>query len=255
MYRVVLEGTDNTRDLGGYMTTCNKTVKKNLLFRSDRFDKITKEDQKKLIDLGIKRVIDFRSQTEKDKSPNNLPSEIDIVEIEINSDKKVTDDLNTLLKEDTKENNEKIKKFLIEANRDFIVDMADNFKFFLKFIINNETPTCFHCSAGKDRTGFATFLIYTILGVPRDIILEDYLKSNNYISETIEETKFKVADILNVPHEKADKLLPLLYVDISYITSAIEEAEKRYGTIENFIIKKLGITPGLQQKFKDYMLE
>lgn len=255
MYRIVLEGTDNTRDLGGYMTTYNKAVKRNLLFRSDRFDKITNEDQKKLIDLGIKRVIDFRSQSEKEKSPNNLPNEIDIIEIEINSDKKVSEDLNTLLKEDTKENNDKIKDFLIEANRNFIVELADNFKIFLKFIINNKKPTCFHCSAGKDRTGFATFLIYTILGVPRDIILDDYLKSNNYISETIKTTKIKVADILDVPHEKADRLLPLLYVDLSYINSAIEEAEKRYGTIENFIIKKIGITPNLQQKFRDYMLE
>ena len=66
MYRVVLEGTDNTRDLGGYMTTCNKTVKKNLLFRSDRFDKITKEEAVKMIEAKTpKRKAAKKSSTKK----------------------------------------------------------------------------------------------------------------------------------------------------------------------------------------------
>ena len=251
MSRIVLEGTDNTRDLGGIKTNNNRIVNSNLLYRSDRLDKLTENDKQKLIDLGIKRIIDFRSETEKEKSPNNLPNGIEYVELEIESDKNVNHNLNECLKDNSEEGQRKIKNFLVDANKEFINSMAPKFGEFLRLLLDN-TPTLFHCSAGKDRTGFAAFLIYTILGVPRKVILEDYMKSNDYINETIDTVKISVAKLLNVPTEKCDNLLPLLLVDLDYINSAINEAESKYGSIENYILNVLNFDLNMQNDFCNY---
>lgn len=50
-------------------------------------------------------------------------------------------------------------------------------------MLHDGTPFLFHCTAGKDRTGFAAYLILKTLGVPDDCILHDYMQSNVYRSE------------------------------------------------------------------------
>ena len=134
-----------------------------------------------------------------------------------------------------------IKEFLIEANKQFVHEYHQTFKLFLLELINNPVPTLYHCTAGKDRTGFATFLIYTILGIERNIILDDYLKTNEFIADSIEKVKFEVAKSMKISDNEVDKIMPLLKVDIDYINSAINEANKIYGSIFTFINDKLNL--------------
>ena len=82
----------------------------------------------------------------------------------------------------------------------------------------------FHCTDGKDRTGVATYIILSILNVSEEIILDDYLKTNKFTKDKLDEIIIHVSNIsniLNISKDKSKLLNPLLTVDIDYINSAI----------------------------------
>ena len=254
MNKIYLEGTHNTRDLGGYLLP-NDIIKSGILFRSDKLKNLTKDDIIQIKNLGIQRIIDFRSEIERLKEPNVIIESIEYIEMPIEVDKKINKKINEALN-----NKQNMKQFLIEANRDFVKEYKDVFSKFLKEIIKKPVPTLFHCTAGKDRTGFATYLIYKILGLDDETILEDYMKTNYFINETINDQLENIIKLMNINTNeemngnKAYNLLPLLTVDLEYINSAINTAIKNYGSIENFIYYGLNISYEEQHRFKVLML-
>ena len=81
--KIVLDGTSNTRELGGYKTEDGRSLKWGVLYRSDKLSELTDADQEYLLELGIKRVIDFRSSEEKQNEPDQLPSTLKYIEMPI----------------------------------------------------------------------------------------------------------------------------------------------------------------------------
>ena len=252
MNKIHLEGTHNTRDLGGYVCQDGRKVRSNFLYRSDKLSNLTSNDVSTLQNLGIKRIIDFRSKDEKTRDPNIIPDGIEYIEMPIEADKKIKQEIYDVL---SGKIDRDIKEFLIEANKQFIHEYHQTFKLFLLELINNPVPTLYHCTAGKDRTGFATFLIYTILGIERNIILDDYLKTNEFIADSIEKVKFEVAKSMKISDNEVDKIMPLLKVDIDYINSAINEANKKYGSIFTFINDELNFKTKQRDLLKELLLE
>ncbi len=252
MNLVELDGTNNTRDLGGYKTQDGRIVKNGILFRSDKLSNLSLRDCNKLKDLGIERIIDFRSETEKLKEPNIIPEGIEYIELPIEADKKIHQEIYDILEGKIDKD---MRDFLIEANKDFVLVYQGIFSKFLKLIANSTKPTLFHCTAGKDRTGFAAFLIYTILGMDRVTIISDYLKTNYFIRDTLDEQIENVSKLMNINEKDSEKIIPLLRVDIKYIESAINTANEKFGDIQNFISESLKITNEERHLIKELMLD
>ena len=93
MNKIELEGTHNTRDLGGYETQDGRTIRNGLLYRSDGLNNLSIKDCQKLRDLGIKRIVDFRSEMEKIKEPNIIPEGIEYIELPIEVDKHINKEI------------------------------------------------------------------------------------------------------------------------------------------------------------------
>ena len=112
----------------------------------------------------------------------------------------------------------------------------------------------FQCTAGKDRTGFAAMLVLAMLGVPSDVIMEDYLLSNElqHVSNTTVMDqlgeKLKI-DVSNMRH--------LLYAHPSLLNAAVAAIEAKHGSMLGYItdIKGLGVTPEQLSAFREQMLE
>ena len=251
MNLVELEATHNTRDLGGYETHDGRVIKNGILYRSDKLKNLTISDCEKLSNLGIKRIIDFRSAEEKQKEPNVIPLGMEYIEMPIEVDKKITEEIPDIL---SGRIDKDMRDFLVEANRDFVLQYKDVFSKFLKDLVKSKSPTLFHCTSGKDRTGFATFLIYTILCVDRDTIIVDYLKTNYFIKDSMEKQMENVSKFLDISLEDSKKLLPLLEVNIDYIESAINTANNKYGSIHNFISDGLNISLKERDQLKELMI-
>ena len=249
----MLSNTCNTRDLGCYFINGEK-ISSSKLFRSDRLDKLDTNDLNKLQELGVKRIIDFRSDYEKMKEPNVKMENIEYLELPIKADNEIRKQLPLILSGLLQKD---VRQFLIDANKDFVVNHSDIFSKFLKILINEPKPTIFHCSMGKDRTGFAALLIYVILGLDEEMIKNDYLKSNDYIKNSkfnLEYQKENTARVLGCNIDKIYMLEPLLLVEMSYINGALDEIKKKYKSVEEYITIGLGISKEEQDKFRKWMM-
>jgi len=246
-----MDGSHNTRELGGYKTTDGKTIKWGKLFRSDKLSDISKTDQAYLQNLGIKKIVDFRSEQEKAEDPNIIPTGISYVEMPISVDGAMRSKIEAVLKGET---DREVQSFLIDANKEFVTNYADVYENFLRGLIDEDTPTLFHCTAGKDRAGFAAAITLIALGVSKEDVINDYMKTNAFTQERIEEILGQI-ELMSLYQSDVEILRPLLGVEQIYIETAFRTAEEKYGSLENFIRDGLNISDEDIQKLRNKFLE
>ena len=238
-YRLLpMDGAFNTRELGGYKTTDGKSVKWGMLFRSDKLSDISENDQLYLQSLGIKRIVDFRSKGEKTEDPNIIPEGINYIETPINVDGAMRSKIEAVLKGET---NKEVKSFLVDANKEFVTNYTSVYEDFLRGLIDEDGPTLFHCTAGKDRAGFAAAITLIALGVSKEDVIEDYMKTNIFTKDKIDEMIDKIK-LMSLYQADAEILRPLIGVERIYIETAFKTAEEKYGSLENFIREGLNIS-------------
>ena len=246
-----MDGAHNTRELGGYETTDGKSVKWGMLFRSDKLSDISKTDQVYLQNLGIKKIIDFRSKEEKKEDPDIIPKGINYIEMPISVDGAMRSKIEAVLKGET---DKEVKSFLIDANKEFVSDYTGVYEEFLRNLIDDEGPALFHCTAGKDRAGFAAAITLIALGVSKEDVIQDYMKTNQFTQERIEEIIGQI-ELMTLYQTDAEILRPLLGVEREYIETAFQTAEKKYGSLEGFIRDGLNISDEDIQKLRNKFLE
>jgi len=246
-----MDGSHNTRELGGYKTTDGKTIKWGKLFRSDKLSDISKTDQAYLQNLGIKKIVDFRSEQEKAEDPNIIPTGISYVEMPISVDGAMRSKIEAVLKGET---DREVQSFLIDANKEFVTNYADVYENFLRGLIDEDAPTLFHCTAGKDRAGFAAAITLIALGVSKEDVINDYMKTNAFTQERIEEILGQI-ELMSLYQSDVEILRPLLGVEQIYIETAFRTAEDKYGSLENFIRDGLNISDEDIQKLRNKFLE
>ena len=246
-----MDGAHNTRELGGYTTTDGQTVKWGMLFRSDKLSDIPDIDKEYLQNLGIKRIVDFRSEDEKSEDPDKIPEGINYVEMPIRVDGAMRTKIEAVLRGET---DREVKSFLIDANKEFVTSYTDVYEGFLRALIDNGSPTLFHCTAGKDRAGFAAAITLIALGVSKEDVIADYMKTNTYTAERIEEVLGQI-ELMSLYQTDAEVLRPLLGVEQEYIETAFKTAEDKYGSLENFIREGLNISDEDIQKLRSQFLE
>jgi protein-tyrosine phosphatase len=251
-YRLLpMDGSYNTRELGGYKTKDGKFVKWGVLYRSDKLSNLSSTDEQYLQNLGIKRIVDFRSIAEKTEDPDIIPKGIDYVEMPIAVDGAMRPQIEAILKGET---NKDMKSFLIEANKELITDYADVYSKFLKDLIANKGPTLFHCTAGKDRAGFAAAITLIALGVSKDDVISDYMKTNAFTADRIDQMIGQI-ELMSLYQVDAEIMRPLLGVEQEYIETAFQTAEETYGSLENYIKVGLSISDSEIQELRSLLLE
>ena len=249
--KLSMDGSYNTRELGGYKTTDGKSVKWGVLFRSDKLSDISLEDQKYLKNLGIQRIVDFRSKAEKTEDPDKIPDGMTYIEMPIEVDGAMRTKIEAILKGEINRN---VKDFLIEANEEFIKNYSHIYSKFLKDLAKEQKPTMFHCTAGKDRAGFAAAITLIAIGVSKEDAINDYMKTNEYTAKRIDEMISKI-ELMSLYQTDGELLRPLLGVEREYLEAAFKTAENEYGSIENYIRSGLNISEKEIQQLRSFLLE
>jgi protein-tyrosine phosphatase len=124
-------------------------------------------------------------------------------------------------------------------------------KLFLLLADREQLPALFHCTTGKDRTGWAAAALLTLLGVPREQVMEDYLRSNDFIIPAYQ----KVIDDFVAAGGEEEIPLAILGVKKEYLDAAFDEMESKYGTLEKYFSEGLGIDAGQQRTLSELYLE
>ncbi|WP_425260726.1 tyrosine-protein phosphatase [Rubrivivax sp. RP6-9] len=224
-----LQGATNFRDLGGYPGDAGRPVRWRRIFRSDHLGHLTEADKAAIAALGVARALDFRGVQERAAMPYALPSlaqhslaiEPSVVQRmhEAGSaGRAVTPALVTGLMED-------LYRELVDAH-------APRFAEVFQHLLDDDAPLLFHCTAGKDRTGVAAALILLALGVPRDLVLQDYLLTN---------------ELYRSPHHRGDAppdpVMAVLWgVQPSFLDAALRRVETAHGGIDTYLRERIGLS-------------
>jgi protein-tyrosine phosphatase len=253
---VALEGAQNFRDLGGYATDDGRTVRWGLLFRSDNLSQLTDADLDKVHELGIKLVCDFRSAAEKGEEPDRLPTEDppSVAELPIFDEsfspaefrKRLTSgDLGDL----------DLRQALTDANRLFATRFAGQYRAMFERVTRPENlPAVVHCTAGKDRAGFASAVMLRTLGVPEETVYEDFLLTNHYTARKIERMLWTIR-LVSLFRVSPEQVRPVLSVERGYLAAAFDEITKQYGSFDSYRREALGMDDAETAAFQQLALE
>lgn len=253
---LALEGAPNFRDLGGYATEDGRTVKWGLFFRSDNLHHLTDADLEKMAALGIRLVCDFRSPKEKQDEPDRLPAQDppDVAELEIYDESFDSDTLRTAFESGEIEGFD-FRQLLIDGNRLFATRFSDQYAAMFARITQPENlPVVVHCTAGKDRAGFASALILRTLGVPMDTVKEDFLLTNHYTAAKVERMLLMIR-LMSLFRVDPEQVRPVLGVEEAYIDAAFEAIDENYGDFESYRREALGLDDATVARFRDMALE
>ena len=240
-YVVELAGASNLRDLGGYRTQDGRTVRRGLVFRSAALAGLTEADQATLGGLGLRTICDFRGIEESERAPTRLAGpEIVAVPIEPTVGAGLRDILQT--KEAT---GEALFAVLERAYAAYALSSQVQYRTMLDRIVDGGTPLLFHCSAGKDRTGFGAALLLTALGVPWDTVVADFEATNRlWRRDTVPSS-----DLPPAIRES------LLNADRTLLEAAFDAARRQYGSLAAYYETALGFGAERMLRLHAIMLE
>jgi protein-tyrosine phosphatase len=251
------EGISNFRDLGGYPAADGRAVKWGKLYRSGHLATASNADLAGLAELQLASFIDFRSGAEKTEEPNRLPdpARFALVEIPVldEGNRNLFNEISTRIEEGT------LGDFdpdltMVQANRQFADEFTPQFRQFVDTVLEADgAPVLWHCTAGKDRTGFAAAVLLRILGVPQDIIMQDYLAS----SAPALESRRKELLMLRLfeGEETADKIAVMLGVEPAWLEAAFEQIDTTWGSFDNYVAEGLQLSAADVQRLRANLLE
>ena len=253
---VVLEGAQNFRDLGGYATADGRTVRWGLLYRSDNLAHLSDTDLAKLSQLGIKLVCDFRSADEKAEEPDRLPADHppEVAELPIFDESFSPKTFREKLRSGELGNLD-LRKALTDANRLFATRFAPEYAAMLNRVSQpQDLPAVVHCTAGKDRAGFASAVILRTLGVPEETVYDDFLLTNLYTADKIERTLWTIR-IFSLFRVDPEQVRPVLSVERGYLGAAFEAIDTKYGSFDAYRREALDFDDAKTEAFRKLALE
>lgn len=220
---ISLEGAHNARDMGGFRTADGGVVRRGMVFRSDELSGLTERDMARLSAFGIKAVVDFRSSAEIERSQDRPIEHAKRFELNIGSG-----DLAPIL---DKVDEQTGPKMMESVNRLLVKESVGVYREFFSLLTHSaNVPLLFHCTAGKDRTGFAAAMFLSSLGVSREEIFRDYLLSS-------EGSRKKYSALI----EQEPQITSIVIVRPEYLAAAFDEIEAGYGSVGSYLTGALGV--------------
>lgn len=240
--QITVKKVNNFRFLGGIRNTDGKILRDSLIYRSGNLHNLKQGSFNKFEQLGLKKVIDLRTKQEIAKEPDHLPSAIKYENFPAFEDK--NDEMANAKKLALKGkiNGNDADARMIKFYKDYVSENPHIIKNIITEVLNADSPILYHCTAGKDRTGIITALIFKILKFDDKIIFEEYLQSNN-LRQPIIEKRLKLANTFHFAYPKLDIAVveKTSWVERKYLEAAFKEVNEKYGSMDHYIHDILGI--------------
>jgi len=248
---IPMQGLNNFRDLGGYNSANGKYIRWGKIYRSSSLANATFQDIRVLRYLGIRSVIDLRTDRERFDAPSrfatpntyNFPMRGNPHNLFFN----------TILSKRMKAGDVKVYAqdmftFLLENNSDYFIQMFDI------FFDTNNYPILIDCSSGNDRSSVASALILAALDIDLEQIISDYMLNNEKIDLVTYFSDLSKDNIVFQDPDIQETFTALLRVHKSTITYSFDKIIKEYGSLDNYFTTVLDLTPKKREKLKEILL-
>ena len=253
---ISLRGVWNCRDLGGYGTQEGKQIKWGVLYRSGNLSKLHRMERDRFKELDIHTLIDFRSIVEQEQEPNRLPrdNKIETMSLPVldQGNKLVVKEIYRMIRENDWSDFDPEAE-MVQAYKQFAIEFSDQYRQFIHTIIKaNGKPVLWHCTAGKDRAGFAAAILLRLLGVAHPVVVEDYMLSAKYV-----DSKPKLRFLLRLFNraQAAHMLEALLKVHEHWIQTAFQALDDHWGNFERYTNRALGLSPADISELRQSLLD
>ena len=237
-----LAGASNFRDLGGYTGADARPVRWRRLFRSDHLAALTPQDAEVFTSLGVTRVFDFRGRDERAAVPYELPG---VAQHPLPIEPTVVQRMKDLLDAGEAITPERTVALMQQTYRGFVHDNADRFAELFAHLLADDAPLVFHCTAGKDRTGFAAALILLALDVPRPVVMHDYLLTNALYQRPPGMGSHALEEVLRV----------LWRVQEEFLDAALHMVDNDFGGLQAYLVDVLGVDAAAQKELAGRYLQ
>lgn len=232
-----LRSIDNFRDVAGlttaYTTAHDGTMRAGVFYRSNALTP-SPADLATLNGLGIKAIFDLRTPAEIAATPDTLLTGATYNNIDIIGS--TTSGSNITTVSITSAAN--AIAMMQETNRAFVSDagMRGQLGVLFNELASVDGAALFHCTAGKDRTGWTAAVLQSIAGVDDATIMSNYLATNDYTAARIKAT------LAAMPPAMAAIYGPMIGVDASYLQAGLDQVTAQYGTMDNYLKQGLGLS-------------
>ena len=239
---VPLSGTSNFRDLGGYAGRDGRVLHWRKLFRSDHLGALSSDDIAVLSGLGLSRVADFRGPVEREEQVCAMPG---VAVHSLAIEPSVVQGMKDLMAAGGNLTAQDTVRLMEHTYHAFVHHNADRFAALFALMLETDKPLVVHCTAGKDRTGFAAAMILLALGVPREVVMQDYLLTNAHYQ---------------MPNPAASELpreaLQVLWrVQEEFLNAALKAVDADFGGPQQYLVNQLGVGPREQTRLAELYLQ
>jgi len=249
-----LQQGSNFRDLGGYPAAGGKRVRWGRIYRSGATAMLTDADLMMIKALGLADMVDLRSSEERSLAPSRV-SGVRYTAVGYS--------MTGLMPQGGGLPGDGQMHAVYRRMPDLL---APQLKALFEELLAGDGAVAYNCSAGQDRTGFATAMVLSALGTPRETILADYHLSTTYRRPEFEMPKFDAATQAANPvaamfgrfQQDPAYRTPRPLVDSqqkSLIEFALAEVETRYGSVDAYLDKELGVSAADVAKLRAMYLE
>lgn len=256
-----LEGAANLRDIGGLDATGGQ-VRWGAVYRSDSLSELTDADLARVAELGLAVAIDFRHSTEIERSGvDRLPASVVYDHIEVlttstTGPKSMLSALGSVGADGMGEilGNGNGAALMTETYRQLVrnEEAHKGFGRAVQLVADaaEDASALYHCHSGKDRTGWMTAILLSLLGVKQDEIFADYLSSNEYLRESNE----AIFGRMTARGVDADLFRPIMEQSPAYLQASFDAVAQDYGDIEVYTRKALGVSDATVLALRERMI-
>lgn len=238
----------NTRDLGGMPAAHGRRIRPGLLIRSGALAAASAHDREILAGL-VGTVVDFRTEKERAEVPDPaipgvrtaaLPV-IESLSAGVTREKDADEEAMRILVRSAST----AKEYMCRIYGEFVTAGAAlaGYGAFVRLLLERkDRAVLWHCTAGKDRAGFASVIVEEILGVDRETIRADYLETNRHLAGDAE--RMTAEYVRNTGRNDSETVAALRYMftaQADYLDAAYRAADERWGGFAGFLRDALGV--------------
>ncbi|WP_433700294.1 tyrosine-protein phosphatase [Nocardiopsis sp. CA-288880] len=252
----ILSSVPNFRDLGGLRTATGRTVRHGLLYRSDALHSVSEEEVAVYNGLGIRQLVDLRTPHERESLPDITPEGAAYTAVSVQNPEAAGANFSAALTDPEVARrmfaDGAAERFMHGVYRELVTDAEalTGYRDLVERAAKGPTALVFHCSAGKDRTGWGAALLLGLLGVDRETVVTDYLASNERQANTDKWMRL-LAENSGLPWEE---VVPMTRVRAEYLDTSFRHIDEVYGSFDNYVVDGLELSGGTVDLLRERML-